>query len=108
MSILAVRPGRINGGTYWNEFAGAGLAERQCDGIPGREMVQQINTDVKELINHLKKAYIITKRVWTQANFFVQELFCPSNCASEMSRPGRFLAQMNWGTDLVVSLGLIT
>lgn len=101
-----MRPGRIHGRTYCKGCARAGLEERQCNGMPGREMVQQIHNDVKEPTNHLKKSCIITKRVWAQAIWFVRGLLCPRNCASEKRRLGRCLTQMNQGTDLVTSLGL--
>lgn len=48
-----MRLGRIQGRSYCNGCAGAELEERQCDGMPVRDMVQQINNDVKEPINHL-------------------------------------------------------
>ena len=50
---------------------------------------------------------IITKRVWSQTIWFVRRQLYPRNCASEKSRPGRCLRQMNGGTNLVTALGLM-
>lgn len=49
------------------------MEERLYDGVPRKEIFQhweikQMNSDVKGLINHLKKSCIFMTRVWAQAN----------------------------------------